>query len=132
MEAADKNGAHCSEIRQLLQEIDPLFEIDFYYPTEEYRITFNGGHFQSVGYNEMDRSVIGHVRETYWLNKTGRILDDIEQGNEKIERSEERQENAFAEDMAEKMFSAAVDRKVYGGVEHDARPSAPRVREEHI
>lgn len=116
MEAKDRNGAHCYEIRQILQEIDPLFDVEFYYPDETYEISFNSGHFQSIGYNDIDRNFFDNLREIYWLNAHGKILEDIDATNEKLEASQDRAESSFSGEIARQLHGAAVDRKVYGGV----------------
>lgn len=93
-------SANCSEIRPLLQDIEPGFEVDFDFDRESYLITHNGVAFQTVPYAEMDRELIARIRHTVWLNKTGQLLDYCEKSEEKVRKAEDRVQELYAECLA--------------------------------
>jgi len=96
----DKNGANCYEIRPILQGIDPLFDVEFNYDTEEYIIYFNGGFFQTTKYDEFTRETIEKIEDVYWINTHGDIISEVEEHNAKIKRAEESKRSDMIHELA--------------------------------
>ena len=104
----DKNGAGCREIRTILQEIDPLFEVEFSYDNESYIIYFNRGFFQSIKWDELTRETLRDIMVTYWKNLYGDIVAEVDENNEKIERAKERKRDDMIHEMAKDMRKAIL------------------------
>ena len=104
----DKNGANCCEIRPILQNIDPLFDVEFNYDAESYIIYFNGGFFQSTKYDEFTRETIERIGEVYYINTHGDILKEVEINNEKIDKSKERERGDMIHELAKDMKKAIL------------------------
>ena len=108
MFGVDRNGAACYEIRPILQGIDPLFDIGFNYDTETYTVYFNNGFFQSVPWDEFTRETIKEIASVYWRNVYGDIIAEIDENNEKIKRSKERERDDMVQEMAKDMRKAIL------------------------
>lgn len=104
----ERNGGCCYEIRPILQEIDPLFDIEFNNDRGEYIVYFNSGFFQSVKHEDFDRYTIEHIADVYRLNFYGDIIGEIEAHNEKLKRSEESSRNDMIQEMAKDLRKAVL------------------------
>jgi len=94
------NDAKCSDIRPILQEIEPGFDITFDFDTEEYHITHNGTLFQRVPYGAVTRELIAKIRHTVWLNKTGQLIEYCEKSERTVAAAEDRAQELYAECLA--------------------------------
>jgi hypothetical protein len=92
--------AKCSDLRPILKEIDKDFDISFDWCTEKYTVTHKGNYFMQVKYGEFDRKTVDNIRKAVWLNKTGRVFDEIDRHNAKVEASKDREISNMAECMA--------------------------------
>lgn len=99
----DRYGADCRDIRPHLQAIDHLFDVVFNYDTARYMIYFNGGLFQTVLWNELDKNTIEAIKKTYWINVNGDPLKDVDVHNERIEQSREKSREDLSKELAKDM-----------------------------
>lgn len=107
--------AKCKELRPLLKEIDPDFDINWNFPQETYTITHKGYFFMNVNYGEFDRKTFENIRKIVWQNIHGTIFDDIDKHNEKIEKAQDRHLSNIAETMAKDMRKPLADLYYHGG-----------------
>lgn len=104
----DKNGASCYEIRPILQNIDPLFDVEFNYDAESYIVYFNGGFFQSIPWDKFTRKTVREIADVYWRNTYSDIIAEIDEHNEKINRAKERKRDDMIHEMAKDLRGAIL------------------------
>jgi hypothetical protein len=104
--------ANCSEIRPILKDIDPDFDVEFI--SGKYIITHKGNYFSQVNYGEFDRNTMENFRKVVWMNLNGNILDEIEKNNEKIDKSHERDLSNLSECMAKDLRKPLLNAVDYG------------------
>jgi hypothetical protein len=94
------DGAKCKDLRPILKEIDPLFDISFNYETESYSIYFNGYLFRTVPYGEFTRETFEDIRETVWININGDPFKEVDEANEAADKRTERQREDLSYNLA--------------------------------
>ena len=100
MRTTAKDAADCNDIRRVLKDIDPLFDIDFNFDTESYTIYFNGYFFRTVPYGEFTADTAQDIRKVLWTNTNGDIMREVEENNEQIEKRTERERSDLAYNLA--------------------------------
>jgi len=95
--------AEVRDKKRLLQEIDKDFDIEFNPFTESYLITHRGYSFQVVPYGEFSRDTLDHIRKVVYLNINGDVFKDVDEANEKAEKSKEKAEDDFIEYTAKEI-----------------------------
>jgi len=111
----DPHAAKCDDIRPMLKDIDEGFDIDFDWENETYYIHHKTSVFQTVPFGEVDRKMIADIRQVVWLNKTGRVLEYVENAERRTERRAERNTELMAEAMASDIRKPLVANYQYGG-----------------
>ena len=96
----DKNGADCRVIRPHLREIDPLFDIEFDYDSERYRIMFAGNLFRTVRVGDMNAAAIEDIRKAYWINVNGDPFAEIEKTNDALDAAKDRRREDMVRELA--------------------------------
>ena len=96
----DKNGADCRVIRPHLREIDPLFDIEFDYDSERYRIMFAGNLFRTVWVGDMNAAAIEDIRKAYWINVNGDPFAEIEKTNDALDAAKDRRREDMVRELA--------------------------------
>lgn len=110
----DRHGAECDEIRPMLKEIDEKFDLSFDFDNEEYVVTHGESVFDRVSWKGLDRDWIAHTRRVAWLNKTGKVLEEVERSEAAFEASQERATTRMAEAMADDIRRPLVNNLLYG------------------
>lgn len=110
----DRHGAECDSIRPHLKEIDEKFDISFDFDAEEYVVTHGESVFDRVAWGNLDREWIAHTRRVAWLNKTGKVLEEVERDEAAYEASQERAKTNYAEALASDLRRPLVDNYLYG------------------
>lgn len=109
------DGADSRTIRKLLKNIDKGFDVGFDPEIEKYLIFFNDEHFQTVPFGEVTEELLFDIRHTFWLNRTGQILNYVDEENEKLEAEQDRKRSDMARAMAEDMRKPLLRDYYYGG-----------------
>ena len=104
----DKNGACCEDIRPILQGIDPLFEIEFNYDNESYIVYFNSFFFMNVLWRDFTRETVEQIYKMYWKNYYGEVFDEVDQHNDKVKKSKERERDGMVHEMAKDLHKAVL------------------------
>lgn len=110
----DRHGAECDEIRPLIKDIDEKFDVTFDFDKEEYVITHGESVFDRVAWGNFDREWIAHTRRVAWLNKTGKVLEEVERSEAAFEASQDRATTRMAEAMASDIRRPLVNNYLYG------------------
>ena len=110
----DKHGAECDGIRPHLKEIDEKFDITFDFDAEEYIVNHGDSIFERVPWGGIDRAWIARVRRVAWLNKTGKVLEEVERSEAAFEASQDRATTRMAEAMADDIRRPLVNNLLYG------------------
>lgn len=96
----DKYGADCRELRGLLKSIDKLFDIEFNYDGERYRILFNGALFRTVWWGEMSGDVIDEIKKAYWINVNGDPIAEMDESNAAVDAAGEKRRADMIRELA--------------------------------
>jgi hypothetical protein len=102
----DKNGADCAVIRPLLKEIDRLFDIEFDYDSDRYRVLFDGNLFRTVFVLDMGCAVINDIRKAYWINVNGDPFAEMDKNNERLDRAAEARREDMVRELSKDLRTA--------------------------
>ena len=103
-----KDCDSCNAIRERLQEIDPLFEVELDGNNGQFTIYYNGAFFQATPCDEFSRETIEQIREVYRLNTEGDIVAEVDKHNEKIKLAEESKRADMIQEMAKDLRKAIL------------------------
>ena len=93
-------------IRPLLKEIDRLFDIEFDYDSDRYRVLFDGNLFRTVFVLDMGCAVINDIRKAYWINVNGDPFAEIDKTNDALDAERERRRNDMVRELAKDLRRA--------------------------
>lgn len=96
----DKYGADCRAIRPHLKDIDKLFDIEFDYDSDRYRVLFDGNLFRTVFVLDMGRSVINDIRKAYWINVNGDPIAEMDESNAAVDAAGEKRRADMIRELA--------------------------------